>query len=361
MLLRRITVENYRNIASAELYPSEQLTVLYGLNGQGKTNLLEAIYLLGSGRSFRYAKVPDLIRNGLTQAIVTGQVQVAGITNEIKIDLEGKHRRVRVDGKSIQRAADLHGKLAAVMFSPDDTFMVKLGPDQRRRFLDRALYTQNALFLREYHDYHRALKHRNAVLRSGSQAALEIWNDQLAEYGCRLMESRNRYVQKLGPLLQKHYAWISGGQEQVAVSYRMDVEPDNFLKELCRCQPSDLRMGTTGRGPHRDDLNFLIDGRPLKIYGSQGQQRSFVLALKLAELDTLQQTFHEPPLMLLDDVASELDRKRISNLFDFLHTQHVQVLITTTTLAGIDPDLLRQSRCYRVEAGTLTYEGSVPR
>lgn len=361
MLLSGIRLENYRNITVAELRPSHQLTLLYGLNGQGKTNLLEAIYLLGTGRSFRHAKVPDLIRQGVPRAAIVGQVQTAGVTSDITMQLEGKQRRVMVDGKSVQRAADLHGKLASVVFSPDDTAMVRLGPESRRRYLDRALYSSNAGFLREYHDYYRTLKQRNALLRSNSTAGLEVWSEQLVASGCRLMRRRNRYVQQLLPLLQEHYCRISGSREQVDVTYCADVDPCAFQEELDRCLTSDQRQGSTGRGPHRDDLAFQIDGRPLKIFGSQGQQRSFVLALKLAELDHLQQTFGEPPLMLLDDIASELDRERIHNLLSFLRQREVQVLITTTTTVGIDPDMLQQSSLYRVDAGTLTYEGSVPR
>ncbi len=361
MLLTGIRLENYRNIAGIDLRPSSQITLLYGLNGQGKTNLLEAVYLLGTGRPFRNVKVPDLIRHGWSNAAIWGQVQTAGVTSEITLQLEGRHRRVTVDGKVVQRAAELHGKLASVVFSPDDTAMVKLGPESRRRYLDRALYSSNAGFLHEYHDYYRTLKQRNALLRSSTTTALDIWSEQLLGSGIRLMRQRNRYVRHLLPLLQEHYRRIAGSGEPVGLTYCPDVDEADFLEQLEQCRESDLRHGATGRGPHRDDLEFLIDGRPLKTFGSQGQQRSFVLALKLAELDHLQQTLGEPPLMLLDDIASELDRERIHNLLGFLRQREVQVLITTTTTVGIDPGMLQTSSLYRMDAGTLTYEGTGPR
>ena len=357
MLLTGIRLENYRNIAAAELQPSQHLTVLYGCNGQGKTNLLEAIYLLGTGRPFRSVKVPDLIRQGLAAAAVRGQVQAAGVASEIIVKLAEKQRRLTVDGKPVQRAADLHGKLAVVVFSPDDTAMVKQGPEPRRRYLDRTLYSSNVGFLREYHDYYRTLKQRNALLRSGTTSGLEVWTEQLAESGNRLMQSRHQQIALMQPLLQKHYRSIAGSREEVGLAYRPDAA-DRFLEQLEQCRPNDLRHGMTGRGPHRDDLEFLINGRPLKTYGSQGQQRSFVLALKLAELDHLQQTFGEPPVMLLDDIASELDQERIHNLLGFLRQREVQVLITTTTTVGIDPGMLKASCRYRIDAGTLTYEGT---
>ncbi len=360
MLLTGIRLEQYRNLAVAELQPSHQMTLLYGLNGQGKTNLLEAIYLLGTGRSFRSVKTPDLIRQGMDTALVTGQVRTGGVTSEIKVQLAGKQRRVTVDGKPVQRAAELHGKLAAVVFSPDDTAMVKQGPETRRRYLDRALYTSNAVFLRDYHEYYHTLKQRNALLRSGATAGLDVWTEQLVASGNRLMEHRRQYVAQLLPLVHEHYQQIAGSRETVKLSYAPDSD-HCFREQLEQCRATDLRRGITGHGPHRDDLVFEIDGQPLKTFGSQGQQRSFVLALKLAELDHLQQTFGEPPLILLDDIASELDRERIHNLLELLRQRQVQVVMTTTTTVGIDPGMLQQSSVYRVDAGTLTYEGSVPR
>lgn len=360
MLLTGIRLEQYRNLAVAELRPSRQMTLLYGLNGQGKTNLLEAIYLLGTGRSFRSVKVPDLIRQGNTTAVVRGQIRASGVDSEISVQLTGKQRRITIDGKPIQRAAELHGKLAAVVFSPDDTAMVKQGPETRRRYLDRALYSSDAAFLRDYHDYYRTLKQRNALLRGGTTAGLDAWTEQLVASGSRLMQHRLQYVAQLLPLVQQHYQRIAGSSEAVELMYSPDCD-HRFQEQLEQCRAIDLRRGVTGRGPHRDDLAFQIDGQPLKTFGSQGQQRSFVLALKLAELDHLQQTFGEPPLMLLDDISSELDQERIHNLLDFLRQRQVQVVITTTTTVGIDPGMLQQSSLYRVDAGTLTYEGSVPR
>lgn len=367
MRLRSILLENYRNIVAAELRPERQMTLLHGLNGQGKTNLLEAIYLLGNGRSFRTARIPDLIRQEQPAGTVCGSVLSCGVQSEIAIRLEGRQRRVTVDGKAVQRSSELHGKLAVVVFSPDDTGMVKQGPETRRRFLDRSLYGSNVGFLKEYHDYYRILKQRNSLLRNNSTAGLDVWTEQLITSGMRLMGHRNDYLKQLQPLVQQHYRWISGGREQVSIRYDADLEYDQadlqsrFLNKLQQGLPSDLRHGATGCGPHRDDLAFSIDGRPLKSFGSQGQQRSFVLALKLAELDHLQQTFGEPPLMLLDDIVSELDRERIYNLLDHLRRCQVQVLITTTTTAGIDPDILRDSGLYRMQDGRLTYEGTITR
>ncbi len=367
MILTGIRLDNFRNIAAANLNPGRQLTLLYGLNGQGKTNLLEAIYLLGTGRPFRMAKVPDLIRQGAVKAAINGQVHTSGVASEITLELEGKNRRIAVDGKTINRPTELHGKLASVVFSPDDTTMVKQGPETRRRYLDRSLYSCDAGFLRDYHDYYRTLKQRNSLLRSGSTSGLDAWTEQLVDAGIRLMQHRAAYLDRLQQLFQGHYQRIADGRETVELNYCPDIAAGtddprkHFMQQQEQCRASDLRHGVTGHGPHRDDLTFLIDGRALKTFGSQGQQRSFVLALKLAELDHLQQSLGEPPIMLLDDIVSELDPERIYNLLSFLRQREVQVLITTTTTVAIDPGMLQESSLYRVNAGTLTYEGSVPR
>lgn len=363
MHLQQLRVELYRNIASVRLEPSRTLTILYGNNGQGKTNLLEAIGMLGSGRAFRTSKIHDLIQHNAQSSIVAGQIQAAGMESRLILHLQGTTRRFSIDGKAVQRAAELHGKLATVLFSPDDTAMVKLGPETRRRFLDRSLYSSNTSFLHDYHTYYRTLKQRNALLKNNRQQELILWTEQLARAGARLMEHRAQYVLKLELLLQKQYARISNQAETVAVQYCPDVvtgaDPAaELLQALHNQYEYDLRYKTTGCGPHRDDLQFLINGRPLKGFGSQGQQRSFVLALKLAELDHLQQTFGEEPILLLDDIASELDRERITNLLDYLRQREVQVLITTTDVTPFQAVLQQDSRLFRVDGGTLTYEGN---
>jgi DNA replication and repair protein RecF len=364
MFLKKLWIEQYRNINNAYLEPGRNLTIFHGLNGQGKTNLLESIYLLGNARPFRSARIFELIFFGSKKSIVRGNVQSALVESEIVLQLEQSSRRVCIDGKTVHRAPDLHGKLAVVVFSPDDTAMVKLGPETRRRYLDRSLYVSNTCFLQDYHTYYRTLKHRNTLLKSSQHAGLDLWTEQLAIAGVRLMEHRKKYVTKLNLLLQKYYQQIAGEHEQVAVSYDPDIilgsenEEATLVKLLQIQQEQDLRYKTTGRGPHRDDLIFLIKDRPLKHFGSQGQQRSFVLALKMAELDHLKETFGEMPVLLLDDIASELDRQRMTNLLVFLREQQVQVLITTTDITPFIPVLQEDSKLFRVEAGRLTYEGN---
>lgn len=346
--------------------PGARFNLLHGFNGQGKTNLLEAIYLLGNPRSFRNSRLPEFIRHGQTQAVVCGEVESCGTVSQIRLSLETAGRRVEIDQKGIKRASDLHGKLNAVVFSPDDTGMVKSGPEARRRYLDRAVYTGDIGYLHCWHDYHRILKQRNHLLKSPDKTGLDVWTEKLASAGAEVIERRQHYVALLDTQLQRNYATISGDSETAGISYQPEgvrtTARDGIREELLqlfdRHGKNDQRYGTTTAGPHRDDLTLCLDNRPLKAFGSQGQQKSFVLALKMAEMENLQSIFNEPPLLLLDDMSSELDAQRNSNLMDFLISRDIQVFITTTEPSSVLLAAAAHCSVFRVENGNLTSEGN---
>jgi DNA replication and repair protein RecF len=367
VFLKKVCIDQYRNITSEAIELARHLTILYGSNGQGKTNILESIYLLGNARPFKSVKIPDLIQHTSTTATLRGTVLSSGVESDIYLRLENLTRRVSIDGKVVQRASELYGKMAVVIFTPDDTAMIKLGPETRRRFLDRSIYSSHPGFLQDYHAYYRTLKQRNALLKNNQLEGIDSWTEQLAKAGVRLMQHRQRYTFHLDGLLQKHYQELAGEHEKVSIRYRPDVtittengesEEKNLLKLLNKQQVHDIKYKTTGRGPHRDDLTFQIEGRPLKNFGSQGQQRSFVLALKMAEMDYLAEIFGEMPILLLDDIASELDRERMTNLLAYVRQRDIQVMITTTDVTPFYPVIQHDSKLYRVEAGRLTYEGN---
>lgn len=353
-------------MGTARIKLGERFNLLYGLNGQGKTNLLEAIYLLGSPRSFRSARLPELIRHGERSAQIQGEVESGGVESRIRLTLEPAGRRVEIDGKGIQRASDLHGRLNAVVFSPDDTGMVRQGPEARRRYLDRAVYMGDIGYLHCWHGYHRILKQRNHLLKSADRSGLDTWTEQLAEAGAEVIERRQCYVALLDGILKRHYATISGDGETAGISYSpegvqataREAIRAELLELFARHSRSDERYGATTAGPHRDDLTLCLDGRPLKAFGSQGQQKSFVLALKMAEMDNLQAIFGEPPLLLLDDMSSELDARRNRNLMDFLFNRDIQVFITTTERSPALLGAAAQCAVFRVEDGNLTFEGN---
>ncbi len=322
--------------------------------------------MLGNARPFRTVKSADLIMHKKKIAWIKGNIDSNGIKSEISVQIEGQNRRVKIDGKAIQRSAELHGKLGVVIFTPDDTSMIKLGPETRRRYLDRACYGAEISFIEHYHNYYRTLKQRNYLLKSGLKDGLDDWTEKLAETGSILIRQRKFFVSRLESIFTSHYNRISGMEEKVALYYRPDSgESENEIDRLRSIfeasRQSDIRYGTTTRGPHRDDLQFLINGRQLKTFGSQGQQRSFVLALKMAELDSIQETFGEPPILLLDDMSSELDRQRSGNLLAFIKERGIQSFITTTDTTALPGELLDKSTIYRVEAGKLSNEGKVTR
>ena len=366
MRLCSVTVSDFRNIHSVHIEPGARFNLLYGLNGQGKTNLLEAIYLLGSPRSFRTSRLPELVRHGERQAHILGTVESACIENKLRLVIEPAGRKVEIDGKAVYKASELHGKLNSVVFSPDDTGMVRMGPESRRRYLDRAVYMGDIGYLHCWHTYQRILKQRNHLLKSPDRTGLDIWTEKLADTGAEVIERRLKYVAVLDAKLQKYYATIAGGSETSRISYQPDgvgsTERELIHEELLelfkRHQRSDERYGTTTAGPHRDDLTFILDERPLRAFGSQGQQKSFVLALKMAEMDNLFDTFGEAPLLLLDDMSSELDARRNHNLMEFLITRKIQVFITTTEKSPALLDAASHCAVFHVENGNLTLEGS---
>lgn len=365
MRLRHVAVTDFRNITALRIEAGERFNLFYGLNGQGKTNVLEAIHLLGSPRSFRTSRLPELIRHGELRAQVQGTVESGGIQNQLRLLLEAGGRRVEIDGKAVHRASDLHGKMNAVVFSPDDTDMIRMGPETRRRYLDRAVYMGDIGYLHCWHDYQRILKQRNVLLKSADRSGLDIWTEKLAETGAEVIERRIRFVDVLDRKLRKHYATIAGQSETCGISYRPDgvksTERDQIRNELIdlfqRHERSDERYGTTTAGPHRDDLTFLLEDRPLKAFGSQGQQKSFVLSLKMAEMDNLQEIFGESPLLLLDDMSSELDAGRNRNLMDYLIARDIQVFITTTERSPALLEAVPHCAVFHVEDGNLTFEG----
>jgi DNA replication and repair protein RecF len=366
MRLCSVAIADFRNVCSVHIEPGDRFNLLYGLNGQGKTNLLEAIYLLGSPRSFRTSRLTELVGHGEKQAQIQGTVESGGIQNKLRLVIEAAGRKVEIDGKAVYKASELHGKLNAVVFSPDDTGMVRRGPETRRRYLDRAVYMGDIGYLHCWHSYQRILKQRNHLLKSSDRTGLDIWTEKLAETGAEVIERRQRFVAVLDGKLQKYYATIAGTSETSRLSYQPDgvksIEREQIRKELLelfkRQQRSDERYGTTTAGPHRDDLTFVLDDRPLKAFGSQGQQKSFVLALKMAEMDNLHDTFGEAPLLLLDDMSSELDARRNHNLMEFLTTREIQVFITTTERSPALLSAAPHCAVFHVEDGNLTFEGS---
>jgi DNA replication and repair protein RecF len=365
MILKKLYTNSFRNLEQTSLPFGDRCNIFYGNNAQGKTNLLESIYLLGTMKSFRSSRNGELIRWGAPHGLLKGWVEKDGVTREISLLLEKECKKARVDRKSVVKLADFFGSLNVVVFSPEEMAMVKGSPDNRRRYLDRAIFSGDADYLHLHHDYHKIVKSRNILLKSGDTTSLAVWSEQLAEAGACLIAKRTAYLRGIEPLVRESYAAIAGGSEEASLRYLPQTpvdEPDNgegcrrLMDALTRSAAEERRRGTTLVGPHRDDLEFLLNGRAVRRHASQGQQRSFVLALKMAEIRHLERLFGNPPILLLDDMTSELDRERNRNLMEFLETRQMQVFITTTSLQNVELHGMDNYRTFRIEAGRVLCE-----
>ena len=362
MKLKRLDIVQFRNLQQLSLEVGERFNIIHGMNAQGKTNLLESVYLLGAFKSFRLAKNADLIRWGDGTSTVKGWVERGGVTREILISIERHAKKAMVDRKQVVRAADFFGTLNVVLFTADEMSMAKGQPEGRRRYLDRAVFSSDPSYLSRYHDYGRILKHRNSLLKAGDVTSLDVWSDRLADAGARLAACRIAYIAAVRGYLRDYYRHIAGGGETADIGYRphgvtldgaVPADTERLREALRRTAREEQRFGSTVVGPHRDDMELLLSDRPLRQHASQGQQRSFLLALKMAEIEYLQTRFGDPPVLLLDDISSELDRERNRNLMEFLSRNEMQVFITTTNLDTIMLDDITQYRTFRIHDGKV--------
>jgi len=345
MRLTRLTVTDHRNIARAELVPAPRLTVLCGANGQGKTNLLEAVWLLTGGKSFRGSKDAELVRRGAEFSVLEAAFEAGNRAQEMRltVGLKGTQRpgrTVRLNGADRGRAASVAGTFTAVAFDPNHLSLVKGGPEGRRHFLDAALCQLYPGYLSAERRYLRAVAQKNALLKAyditpGGDVLLETYNEALAAYGSEVMRRRAEYMAKLAPAAAANYRDISRGAETLNIRYCPCCEPGNeaaLAARLREVRQTELRAGFCLTGPHREDLEIDIDGQPGKIYGSQGQQRSAVLSMKLAEASVAGDVLGEHPVMLLDDVLSELDDARQTYLLTRIEDK--QTFVTTCDSAA---------------------------
>ncbi|WP_088536840.1 DNA replication/repair protein RecF [Geobacter sp. DSM 9736] len=362
MKLIKLHVRGFRNLEESTLSFGSRFNIFHGNNAQGKTNLLEAIFILGTMKSFRLAKNQDLIGWDQASSLISGSVEKDCVSREITLLIERQGKKVRVDRKAVSRLSDFFGSLNVVVFSPEDLAMIKAAPETRRRYLDRAVFSSDLTYLRHFHEYGKLLRHRNSLLRSGDTGSLDIWSRKLVETGAKIITSRLTYIEAINPLVSGFYRQIAGKDESAEIAYqphcldrdRLVPDPEaHFSERLLAREREELQRGTTVIGPHRDDLEFLLDGKLLRVHASQGQQRTFVLALKMAEIEYLRTKFTFPPVLLLDDMTSELDKDRNGNLMEFLESRQMQVFITTTTLQNIKLHDIEKYPSFHIEAGRV--------
>ncbi len=342
MFVRELTYDGFRNLHPGCFQPSEGVNILYGDNAQGKTNLLEACWLFTGSRSFRGAKDSEMVAFGAEGARLSLAFTAGGREQEATIAIQ-KRRQVSLNGVTLPSAARLAGTFCGVVFSPAHLSLVKDGPEGRRRFVDAAYCQLKPGYIGALAEYTKVLTQRNAFLRQQKEAGgfsvpqrelLELWDHTLAAAGARLTAARSHYIRKLQPIAAQIYDGLSGGREQLTLSWQSPALCEGSMadiayrweEELKASRRADMATGFSTIGAHREDLQILLDGTAVKTYGSQGQQRSAVLALKLAEATLLQQVTEEPPVAFLDDVMSELDVSRQDYILN--HIEGWQVFIT---------------------------------
>ncbi len=360
MHLRRLTLQNFRNIPALEAVPGPGFNVFWGDNAQGKTNLLEVIYFLGTLKSFRGAKTEDLLARGARTGMAAAEVDCQGVARRIEVAISAAGKQPRLDGKEARSAAEFFGCLRPIAFSTDEVAVTRGGPAGRRSLLDRAVFQADPAYLARVRDYDRVLRQRNSLLKAGGSAAeLAPWTEALIRAGARIRVDRRRYLQDLSPQLQEICCQLSAGRETLVATYRPTDETEEgareaLSRELTQVAGRERHLGQTLAGPHRDDPEFLLNSEPLRLFASQGQQRSFILAFKAAQILDLERRLGEPPVLLLDDMTSELDRERRRFFFSFLLARKGQVFITTTDIGLLLREGFQGARTFRVRGGTLS-------
>lgn len=363
MRIFTLVADGVRNLRPLQLQPRERFNVFVGDNGQGKTNLLEAIYTVATLRSFRTAKLSDLIAFGAIEARLGARVAKDELVRVYEVDLAPGVRKVRLDGKSPRPLSKYFGGFNVVVFTPEDLALPRGSPGDRRRFLDRGVFNHEPSYLGVASDYEKVLKSRNAVLKQAGQGAigprqvdelLAVYDTQLAGLGHQVVAARRRFLALLAPELARAFAAITRTGLAASARYvsKLDeVEVAAIETKLREGRARDLASQSTQIGPHRDDVVLELEGREAGSFASQGQLRAIMLAWKTAELEVLGRAHGDQPILLLDDVSSELDPARNEYLFQHLASLAGQCFITTTAASHV---LLGQHRAdYRIQGGQI--------
>lgn len=360
MIMRSIELEHFRNYTSLSLRFDEKTNIFYGDNAQGKTNILEAIYLCGTTKSHRGSKDRDMIRFGEEEGHLRTFVQKGEVEYQIDIHLKkNRTKGIAVNGVPLRRAGDLFGIANFVFFSPEDLSIIKQGPAQRRRFLDMELCQLDKVYLHNLTSYNRVINQRNQLLKDLSfqpelAETLDIWDMQLASYGEKIIAARENFIADLAERIRPIHEKLTGGKEVLEVSYEKNCGKEDLYERICRNRERDRRLKASTVGPHKDDLLFSAGEIDLRRFGSQGQQRTAALSLKLAEIDLVRELLHDTPILLLDDVLSELDHNRQTCLLDSIHD--IQTMITCTGLDEFVNHRFAINKIFRVAEGVVTGE-----
>lgn len=337
MVIKSLKLKNYRNYDLLNLNFDPSTNILYGDNAQGKTNILEALYLSGTTKSHRGTKDRDIIQFGHEESHIETIVEKKGIVFQTDIHLKkNSPKGIAIDKVPIRRASELFGIVHFVFFSPEDLNIIKEGPAGRRRFIDLELSQLDRIYLSNLSNYNRIINQRNSLLKDiyGQKnliETLDIWDIQLVSYGNKILKRRKEFIEQINKIISNIHFKLTGGKERISLSYESGIGNMTFEEALIRYRERDIKMKSTTSGPHRDDICFMTDkGLDIRKFGSQGQQRTAALSLKLSEIELVKRVIGDTPVLLLDDVLSELDKHRQNYLLDNIYD--IQTIITCTGL-----------------------------
>lgn len=357
MIIRSIELKNFRNYEELQLQLDHGTNILFGDNAQGKTNILESAYVSGTTKSHKGSRDKEMIRFGESESHIRTIVEKNGMEYQIDMHLKkNRSKGIAINRIPIKKASELFGILNIVFFSPEDLNIIKNGPSERRRFLDSEICQLDKIYLSDLTKYNKILNQRNKLLKDITfhpdlEATLPVWDMQLVSYGRRIIRRRKQFVEELNEIIFDIHKRISGDREELLLKYEPSIDEAFFEDELDRAKDKDRRYCQTSVGPHRDDISFFIRDIDIRRFGSQGQQRTCALSLKLAEIELVKRSIHDTPVLLLDDVLSELDSNRQNYLLNSIH--NIQTVITCTGLDEFVKNRFQIDRVFQVVNGKV--------
>ena len=364
MFIQSLELSDYRNYEHLNIDFSENINILYGDNAQGKTNLLEAIYLCATTKSYRGSRDKEIIRFDSNESHIKMMLDRQGSLYRIDMHLKKyKNKGIAVNSIPIRRASELFGIVNVIFFSPEDLQIIKNGPSERRKFMDSELCQLDKIYLNHYGNYVKTVSQRNVLLKQICEgksvydsSMIDVYDSQLVNYGSKMIEIRGKFIARLNEIIQDIHKNLTGGREEIKVLYEPNVGIERFEEELFIGRERDIRTCTTNTGPHRDDISFTVysEGRKkidIRTFGSQGQTRTAALSLKMAEIELVKNHTGQSPVLLLDDVLSELDSKRQMQLLQSI--QGIQTFITCTGLDEFVKNRFQMDRVFYVENGKI--------
>ena len=360
MIIKSLKLKDYRNYEILNIEFDHATNIFYGDNAQGKTNILEGVYLSGTTKSHRGTKDRDLIRFGQDEAHIETVIEKNGVPWQIDMHLKkNSPKGIAINKVPIRRASELFGLTNFVFFSPEDLNIIKNGPAERRRFMDLELSQLDKVYLSDLANYNRTLNQRNRLLKDAYYRddildTLDVWDMQLVQYGEKIIQRRIRFIEEVNAIIGDIHHKLTGGRERISLSYEPGCGALSLEAALEKNRERDIRMKSTSVGPHRDDICFMADRIDIRRFGSQGQQRTAALSLKLSEIELVRQIIKDTPVLLLDDVLSELDKHRQNYLLDSIHD--IQTLITCTGLDEFVNHRFSINKVFHVQNGHVSKE-----